>query len=344
MIRERRGDERTRSETAENHRPLWARFLNHLTNPDPLILLYHELQPPASASRSDPTGDGIPFSAFERQLILVSRCRKIVSVDEIASRLQRGESGRDLAAVTFDDGLDSVRSVALPLLERLSIPATVFLTTCVFDSELMWRDQIRVLGEQDLVERFLAFASPLVTEFRAMTPTAFVRQSKNPEVVGSKTVLQLLERFWRHEQLDPATLSTRRYMELSFLKTLRSDVLQVGNHGHRHLMLSTLSDSEQVDEIERAEEYLNELHVGRSQLFSFPFGGPDSYNRDSLGLLLSRGYRGFLLSRACRPAISGDAEQKFVGLGRTIPLRSVSGLALQWAKQRGKRAGTIQNH
>jgi len=57
----------------------------------------------------------------------------ILHVEEALSD-RRPRGGRPVACVTFDDGFGSFHDLALPVLERLSIPATVYLVTDLVDS------------------------------------------------------------------------------------------------------------------------------------------------------------------------------------------------------------------
>jgi peptidoglycan/xylan/chitin deacetylase (PgdA/CDA1 family) len=64
-----------------------------------------------------------------------------LAMDDVLEVLSGCKPSRPAFAVTFDDGYESVITQALPILESLSIPATVFLTTGFLDGKLSppWR-------------------------------------------------------------------------------------------------------------------------------------------------------------------------------------------------------------
>ena len=67
---------------------------------------------------------------FQEQLSsLLDAGYKPLSVDELLEVLCGRTSSPPGFCITFDDGYESVFTQALPILESLSIPATVFLTT-----------------------------------------------------------------------------------------------------------------------------------------------------------------------------------------------------------------------
>jgi peptidoglycan/xylan/chitin deacetylase (PgdA/CDA1 family) len=85
-----------------------------------LVLCYH------AVSRSWPAILSVTPAQLERQLeLLISRGYRGATFSEAVS----GPSAKRTVAVTFDDGYSSVRELAFPILSRLGLPGTVFVTT-----------------------------------------------------------------------------------------------------------------------------------------------------------------------------------------------------------------------
>lgn len=85
------------------------------------VLVYHTISSP-----SEPLEGDIDISPenFARQLAWLSRRQSIVPLIETLNPNQ----GRNAVALTFDDGFRDNLTVALPMLEKYSMPATVFVT------------------------------------------------------------------------------------------------------------------------------------------------------------------------------------------------------------------------
>ena len=65
---------------------------------------------------------------FESQMKSLARAANVIPLHEALSRLSAGQSlPRRAVAITFDDGYRDNLTLALPLLERLGLPATFFL-------------------------------------------------------------------------------------------------------------------------------------------------------------------------------------------------------------------------
>ena len=91
------------------------------------VFCFHNVVPD---ERAGCIGDGPlhlgigPFTEFAGWAAATFRC---VTTGELGERLRRGRDVRGLAAITFDDGYHGVFARALPLLDSLGVPATVFI-------------------------------------------------------------------------------------------------------------------------------------------------------------------------------------------------------------------------
>ena len=97
--------------------------------------MYHHVAPPEAMSPHRAPHEGWEFThspqGFERQLIaLQQRGYRFVALAETVDDIRkRGVEDNKSVAVTFDDGWVDNFEFALPVLKRLSIPATFFVTT-----------------------------------------------------------------------------------------------------------------------------------------------------------------------------------------------------------------------
>ncbi len=95
-----------------------------------LILAYHSVQDHPEAFQ-DTIGFGNTLSTrlFTRHMELVARRFNPITIENLTRRLQSDEPMPPRAvAITFDDGYADNYEVALPVLDRLGIPATFYVT------------------------------------------------------------------------------------------------------------------------------------------------------------------------------------------------------------------------
>ncbi|KAA3630844.1 MAG: polysaccharide deacetylase family protein [Proteobacteria bacterium] len=251
-----------------------------------LVLLYHAAfeRPPQSMEHGlHNVRPGVIRAQVER----LARRFRFVDVDFLAN----APDPRGLAAVTFDDGYRCVFDNALPVLEDLGVPVTVYLNGSRFEGEAFWRDKVRFVENRGWVPEFEAFAGG---EIRRQEGRRFYRYSKSPRV-NSRRIDELLDRFLEHRGVsrDLPRLCVDDIDDLP-----GGDLVSYGNHGHRHYVLSSLTPEEQENEIARTQALLDRIAPRRtSRLFSVPFGAADDINAATAAALRARGYEVVLMSR-----------------------------------------------
>lgn len=195
-------------------------------------------------------------------------------------------------AVTFDDGYRSVLTEGFPRLKELGIPSTIFLNGIVLQGGLFWRDKIRYLINSRLVDQFLGFVTEQKLEIAGVTAQNFYKQSKAP-TVSSLTVDRTIDLFLDSQgiSLDGVRYGLRKD------ELIQNPLLTYGNHSFSHYVLSSLSESQQREEILTNHQLLAGLSVPLSKIFSIPFGAEQDFDSRTLKILQEVGYSGFLYSR-----------------------------------------------
>jgi len=225
---------------------------------------------------------------LEAWLVQLQQYFQFVSIDEFAA------SGchRGLACVSFDDGYKSVFELALPVLQALDIPATLFINSAMLNGHIFWRDRIRMLQNLGLVEAFEAFSAIA----RVDSGQSFYRRSKLP-AVNSAEVDVALQQFFSDRDIpvkEPAAIIDN----IDWIKPISG--VSYGNHSHSHYVLSSLNEEQQYREIDRCRTLLQSLpDITRSEIFSIPFGEPKDFTVTTLEIVAEFGYRGVALSRHC---------------------------------------------
>jgi len=107
-----------------------------------VILIYHRV---GGGARSE---IDLPAAAFEQQMAWLADSGRVISLDDAVDVLEAPEASdpSDLSlvpshnpvVVTFDDGTADLAEIALPILVRYEVPATVYLATKYVDDQLTW--------------------------------------------------------------------------------------------------------------------------------------------------------------------------------------------------------------
>src|SRR6266436_7006065 len=122
-----------------------ARRIRHGSPPWAVILLYHRV----GEGAQDPWGLAVTRARFAEQMEVLRHAAQPVPMGRLLAALDHARPARTLVAVTFDDGYAESLRTARPILERLGIPATAFLTSGYIGSgrEFWWDALERALFE-----------------------------------------------------------------------------------------------------------------------------------------------------------------------------------------------------
>lgn len=224
---------------------------------------------------------------FRQQMLYLKKNYKIVRFEDDWNTLDS-----DAVVITFDDGyLDNLK-FALPILEELEVPATIFISTGTMDQkkEFWWDEleQILFVGE-DFPGRFRLRDE----EFHCQWNTSTYEYRKNcymglhylmKNFISPQKredwLLQLWEwrgqkRFVREGNLPVSADDCRKLAE--------SKMISIGAHTISHPSLANLSRKEQETEIKSSIDSLSQILKKKITLFSYPFGVPGvDFNDDTI--------------------------------------------------------------
>lgn len=140
------------SANADGHRR-WSRRLERIRRRRSVILGYHGLG--RSPIRSDLSRLQVSPARFRAQIgLLVEAGFTFLTVAELVRLAGGGEPPPGYAAISFDDGMRSVFTVALPILHEHRIRATVYVTVGLLGGVSPWigAGENRIMGERELKE------------------------------------------------------------------------------------------------------------------------------------------------------------------------------------------------
>jgi peptidoglycan/xylan/chitin deacetylase (PgdA/CDA1 family) len=101
------------------------------------ILAYHGVERVEAAR--DPEGLCIDPDLFREQIgFLVDAGFEFVTVRDFVARTRAPAAETGLIAITFDDGLANLKTIALPLMRDLGVTATIYVTTGLIGEAYPW--------------------------------------------------------------------------------------------------------------------------------------------------------------------------------------------------------------
>ncbi|NND68830.1 MAG: polysaccharide deacetylase family protein [Halioglobus sp.] len=232
-------------------------------------LIYHRVVP-----ERDPMRPGEPTAAeFDWQMRLLREHFHPLSLEEAAGRLADRTLPRRAVCVTFDDGYADNEQIALPVLKRYAIPATVFVSTGYLNGGRMWNDAvIESLRNWDtehaaLDDLGLARYSLGSLDARREAAEDVLRQIKHRDPVERQGIVDAIAA--RSSGLPGSLMMTDAQV-----RNLAESGVSIGAHTVTHPILASVSPEIAREEIQHSKTYLEALLQRDVAAFAYPNGLP----------------------------------------------------------------------
>jgi peptidoglycan/xylan/chitin deacetylase (PgdA/CDA1 family) len=278
-----------------------------------IVLGYHRI----TEVWTDPWSLCVSPACFAEQLERIcARARPQLLEDLIAS----GPLSDPAIAVTFDDGYGDTLWAAKPLLERFSVPATVFLPTGhIGNAREFWWDALeRLLLTPGTVLPTLSAsvngrrhewtfpggvyeeqAADKHRQWRAWEPGPTERHAAYRELwsllgpLAEDRRRAVLDELFAAADLEPGARETHRLLREAELRELiDGELIRLGSHTVTHSILAAQARSEQEWEIATSKASLETLSGRSVTTFAYPFGQKEHYTRETAELVKAAGFIG----------------------------------------------------
>ncbi len=276
------------------------RLASRLTPPSAAILAYHSVEeaPPLT---NHIFGASTSRAQFEEHMKTLARKFRPVSLEDV---VQFAKSGRQVplgaVAVTFDDGFADNHEVALPILNRYSIPASFYImVNAVENGTLPWYCRLRFAFHATNKMEWKEPASGRT--FRLDVPEERRGALNLAWDTGAKLTGSVQDQFIGavEEALgtEPANAPHGYMMTWEQVRGLRKAGHTVGAHTLSHPNVAQVSASEARSEIIESKRQLEEKMGEAIEHFSYPHPAlSPCWSGQTLELTREAGYKSAVLT------------------------------------------------
>ena len=306
--------------------------------PGALVLRYHAITPDADEVPYATPEICLPVAALRVQMAFVQRAYSVVPLDELVDGVRRGAPLPPRAlAITFDDGYADNHRLAFPVLQRLGLPAAVYLTTGSMDGgPPLWMSAVRALALTAPAGELAVPGLPPVT--------LGGRAERGPIARALTRALVPLPADERDARLaaaasacgvDPAAVLADSMLDWDQVRELARAGWTIGAHTVTHVNVALAAPGEATAEIAASRDAIAAAIGSPVVHFAYPnTGGAHRYfDAPAAGILRRLGFRSAVTSAPglVRPGIDPFAFPR-IGVGPR--LAPVSELAATLVRQR----------
>lgn len=233
-----------------------------------LVLIYHRV-----LAAPDPLSLGdVDVDRFASQMELLADGFNLLPLREALERLKSRSLPPRAVSVTFDDGYADNLEVAVPIMTRFGIRATVFVASGYLDGGVMFNDTVIEAVRQahaplDLNDLGLGVHQLSGPESRREAIGRLIGELKyRPAEERRQLAMEILQR--SGGTLPRLMLTTRQVCEL------RDAGVEIGAHTATHPILTRLKPDSARADIARSKQVLEGILRERVSLFAYPNGRP----------------------------------------------------------------------
>jgi peptidoglycan/xylan/chitin deacetylase (PgdA/CDA1 family) len=255
-----------------------------------LVLMFHNV---FESTQRELNLRNISKSDFRSILIYLKKNYDVVSLRELMTT----QSNVPRIAITFDDGLINNLRFALPIIEEVKLPTTVFVTTSWIQGESsLWPDRLSFFlqfANDELVFNGKKFRRFYKNQFKTIdTLETLESVLLNCKLSDIDLFISTLQSSAKGETNYSTSMENNwRVMKGEEVKILAaSQFVEIGSHGVSHQNLTLLSDEDVRYELTESKSYLENACGKSIDMLAFPFG---LYNNSVLDIAQVAGYSFF---------------------------------------------------
>lgn len=235
------------------------------------------------------TYHGIDARPFAEHLAFLARAYHILPLSEALAGLDPAKHlPPNPLAITFDDGFRSFYTNVYPALQRVRVPATVFLTTGYIGSQdILWFNWIDVaLDNGAAIEPLLP--SPLQGMDKRLLRARLMRYLKS---APDDERLRVVEAFRDATRAPDMALARHRLLTWDEAREMQgSGLVSFGGHTRTHPILARATTSKAQAEVTGCAADLERELDRATRHFAYPNGEPADFNSEIKQMVRAAGF------------------------------------------------------
>jgi peptidoglycan/xylan/chitin deacetylase (PgdA/CDA1 family) len=271
---------------------------------------------------------GLTISNFRSQIESLSKKYKFLSVLDFQKCYEENtEFPSDSCILTFDDGTIDHYKYVYPILKDYGIPGYFSLvTSTIEDRKPLYVHLIHNLLENlDIDELRCEINKVIIKKYPSKSPLKSYYPNDTYRYDNKKrsSLKYQLNYLWDPRITNEVILDVFNsnfekindfadsfYMKWDQINEMEKNGMTFGNHSHKHISCSLLSENELKNDVSKSKQIINDKLISSkaSSLYTYPYGTIDSYSDKTIEVLKSFGYK---LAFTARRGLNGQQIDPF---------------------------------
>jgi peptidoglycan/xylan/chitin deacetylase (PgdA/CDA1 family) len=228
-------------------------------------------------------------SVLERLLLLVQQRFDVVSLEHLVNSSRMANS-RERIAITFDHGWADTYSIAFPLLQRLKMPATIFLcTSLVGTGEHLPEDRFTRLWQTCVIRQEVRVLEEDLCKWNGIRSGKLSSNEWNERFRMMPIDLKLLMLSHLEQTYDvQVNPSRRQFLAWDEVRFMAERGVSFGSQTARHVSLSSESSRTAMTELTTSRSAIT---ANTGQEVSFLAYPNDAFDRNVMTMVRDAGYK-----------------------------------------------------
>jgi peptidoglycan/xylan/chitin deacetylase (PgdA/CDA1 family) len=280
----------------------------------------------------------LDLAQFEQDLCFYKKFFNVVTLSEIFEKPEEiGAKGNPKLAITFDDGFENNLSFAIPLLEKYSFPATIFVLAGTIDQPdyLNWSDVldcIYSLSKKEFIDfmgnRFVRQRNGgFMDSSGLMTLDDFIKSQGTERLQPLQELTKML--YDEPKIFENYGSQLRLLNKEQILKCSKSGFIEIGSHSKNHFNLGHMHPSLIESELKESKLVIENLIQQEVKSIAYPDG---DYSKLTIQIAERHGYSRQLAVRYLFDDDANDSriKNRFSYSNSTTHQSNMVRLGLKW--------------
>jgi len=247
------------------------------------------------------TGNHVNIEIFKKQVEYLKKFYNIITLEQLVGYYYIGKKlPNNSVVITFDDGYKTNYNLAFPILKELNIPVTIFLATDFIENKnFLWVDRLEYAINCTQLNNFKVEINKYRVDYKINNYNNKLKCVKECKATLKQFSIEKIEEIVTEienrldKNLATASQIPNIYLPLEWSEInvmLASKLISLGNHTHKHAILTKCTDGEVKNELLLSRKIIKEQTGSDPKYFCYPNGQARDFSQRTKEILQEQGF------------------------------------------------------